>query len=128
MNTCVLVTGGSGFIGTWVLCELLNYGTRTVVSDTRKMPARGARVLGDRSRDVAWADASLLSCDELQNVIEQHQVTHLIHHAALLTPACQQDPWLGCQVNVMGSTGVTLELHPLPFDRMSSMDRNGRSA
>ena len=106
MNTCVLVTGGSGFIGTWVLRELLNQGARTVVIDSLKMPERWERVLGDRSREVAWSDASLLSCDELLNVIEQHQVTHLIHLAALLTPACQQDPWLGCQVNVMGSTAV----------------------
>ena len=106
MHTCVLVTGGSGFIGTWVLRELLNYGARTVVIDNQKMPARWERVLGDRAGDVAWSDASLSSCDELQKVIEQHQVTHLIHLAALLTPACQQDPLLGCHVNVMGSTTV----------------------
>ncbi|MBC7965483.1 MAG: NAD-dependent epimerase/dehydratase family protein [Fuerstia sp.] len=106
MNRCVLVTGGSGFIGTWVLRELLNCDARVVVIDSQKSPDRWKRVLGDRSTDVAWSDASLLNCDELQNVIAQHQVTHLIHLAALLTPACQQDPWLGCQVNVMGSTAV----------------------
>ena len=106
MNICVLVTGGSGFIGTWVLRELLNCGAQTVVIDNQKMPERLERVLGDRSRDVAWSDASLFNCDELQEVIERHHVTHLIHLAALLTPACQQDPWLGCQVNVLGSTAV----------------------
>ncbi len=106
MKTCVLVTGGSGFIGTWVLHELLNRDARIVVIDSQKMPERWERVLGHRSREIVWSDASLLRCDELQKVIEQYQITHLIHLAALLTPACQQDPWLGCQVNVMGSTTV----------------------
>jgi UDP-glucose 4-epimerase len=38
--------------------------------------------------------------------METEQVTHVIHLAALLTPACQHDPFIGCQVNVLGSTAV----------------------
>lgn len=103
---CVLVTGGSGFIGTWVLRELLARGAQPVVVDLRPAPERWQRVLGERAKDVVWAEASLLDCDGLQSVIDQHSVSHVIHLAALLTPACQADPWLGCQVNVLGSTSV----------------------
>jgi len=39
-------------------------------------------------------------------VLDEHNVTHVIHLAAVLTPQCQQDPWRGCQVNVLGSTSV----------------------
>lgn len=105
-NPCVLVTGGSGFIGTWVLRELLAQGARAVVVDPHPALERWRRVLGDRASEVIQADVSLLDRDGLQAVIEQHGVTHVIHLAALLTPACQQDPWLGCQVNVLGSTTV----------------------
>ncbi len=106
MATTVLVTGGSGFIGTWVLHELLAHGATPVVVDNQPAPQRWQRVLGDGVNRVIWSDASLLHPDSLLVTIEQHDVTHIIHLAALLTPACQQDPWLGCQVNVLGSTAV----------------------
>ena len=106
MNSVVLVTGGSGFIGTWVLRELLSRGARPVVVDTHPAPDRWQRVLGERAEEIELAAASLLDRDRLRALIDEQQVTHIIHLAALLTPACQQDPWLGCQVNVLGSTAV----------------------
>jgi nucleoside-diphosphate-sugar epimerase len=106
MNDTVLVTGGSGFIGTWVLRELLARNARPVVVDVQPAPQRWQRVLGERAAEVVSIEASLLDRELLQTVIEQQGVTHLIHLAALLTPECQKDPWLGCQVNVLGSTAL----------------------
>lgn len=106
MPTTVLVTGGSGFIGTWVLHELLAREATPIVVDHQPNPQRWQRVLGEKSQRVQWSDASLVDPGALLATIRQHDVTHIIHLAALLTPACQQDPWLGCQVNVMGSTAV----------------------
>ena len=106
MNSCVLVTGGSGFIGTWVVRELLARGAKTIVVDTQPAPERWQRVLGERAAEVERAEVGLLDRDGLQSLMEQRGVTHVIHLAALLTPACQADPWLGCQVNVLGSTAI----------------------
>lgn len=106
MNRVVLVTGGCGFIGSWVLRELLNSGDRAVVVDSHPAPQRWQRVIGPRSSEIVTAEASLTDRDSLQAAIEQYDVTHIIHLAALLTPNCQQDPWLGCQINVLGSTSV----------------------
>ena len=33
-------------------------------------------------------------------------VDAIIHLAALLTPNCQQDPFMGCEVNVLGSVAI----------------------
>lgn len=106
MGNVVLVTGGGGFIGTWVLRELLRRGARAVVLDTQIGGERWSLLLGDRVGEIERVDASLLDRDQVQAAIERHAVTHVIHLAALLTPACQQDPWLGCQVNVLGSAAV----------------------
>ena len=48
----------------------------------------------------------MIDRDRLRHVCEQHRVTHFIHLAALLTPACQRDPWLGCEVNIQGSVAL----------------------
>ncbi|MEZ6061381.1 MAG: NAD(P)-dependent oxidoreductase [Planctomycetaceae bacterium] len=105
-SAVVLVTGGAGFIGTWVLRELLARGARPIVVDVNPTDDRWHRILGDRRGDVTRADASLLDCDSLLAAIHEYSVTHMIHLAALLTPACQQDPLLGCRVNVLGSTSL----------------------
>lgn len=102
----VLVTGGSGFIGTWVLRELLSRGARPIVVDLEPAPQRWQRVLGEWAREVVWAEGSLTDPESLRSVIARHEVSHIIHLAALLTPACQQDPFRGCEVNVLGSTSV----------------------
>lgn len=101
-----LVTGGCGFIGTWVVRELLRRGEEVLVLDDQPAPARWGRVLGAELGRVRRVDAGLLDRDAIRDVLTEHQVARVLHLAALLTPACQHDPWLGCQVNVLGSTAV----------------------
>lgn len=106
MPGTVLVTGGSGFIGTWVIRALLERGLRVVALDVQPAPERWNRILASRAADVVWTNTSLTDRDALQSLMETEQVTHVIHLAALLTPACQQDPFIGCQINIIGSTAV----------------------
>lgn len=102
----VLVTGGSGFIGSWVLLKLLERGAIPIVIDLEPAHRRWSTLMGGQSKRIRWSNASLLDRDAVQAVVEEHEVTNIIHLAALLTPACQQDPWIGCQVNVLGSMAV----------------------
>lgn len=106
MNDVVLVTGGCGFIGTWVLRELLARQIRAVAFDVVPNPQRWHRLLGERSADVPLEQGRLTDRARLETVCEAHQITHFIHLGALLTPACQTDPWAGCEANVMGSIAV----------------------
>ncbi len=102
----VLVTGGCGFIGTWVVRELLGRGLRVVVLNAGARPARWERVLGAGSASVPLVRGSLLNRELLAHVFAAHHVTHVIHLAALLTPACQADPFESCGVNVLGSVAL----------------------
>lgn len=105
-SEAVLVTGGCGFIGTWVLRELLARGLRPVAFDVQPNPQRWERILGPRASEATFVQGSLVDRELLQRTCDENQVTRLIHLAALLTPACQQDPWAGLQVNVVGSTAL----------------------
>ena len=102
----VLVTGGCGFIGTWVVRELLQRGVRVVVLDAGALPVRWERVIGAGSAHVPLVRGSLLNRELLAHVFAAHHVTHVIHLAALLTPACQADPFESCGVNVLGSVAL----------------------
>jgi nucleoside-diphosphate-sugar epimerase len=55
---------------------------------------------------VEFVQGSLLDTYRLRRACDDFGITHLIHLAALLTPACQEDPWSGCQVNVLGSVAL----------------------
>lgn len=106
----VLVTGGCGFIGTWVLRELITRGVNAVVLDAGERPERWHRVIGDSAENIPLLQGSLLDRPLVSDLFDRHQVTHVIHLAALLTPACQNDPWTGCQVNILGSVALMEEI------------------
>jgi nucleoside-diphosphate-sugar epimerase len=106
MSEAILVTGGSGFIGTWVLKAALQQGLRPVVLDVQPNPGRWKSILGADSDKVSFVAGDLCDLALLRKIADEHQVSRIIHLAALLTPQCQTDPLLGCRVNVMGSTAL----------------------
>lgn len=106
LKPTVLVTGGCGFIGTWVVRELLERGLGVVVLDAGQRPARWKRIIGAESDSAPLVQGNLLDRALLGRVFDEHQVTNVIHLAALLTPACQADPWESCRVNVLGTVAL----------------------
>lgn len=102
----LLVTGGCGFIGTWVLRELLQRKLSVVVLDAAQRPPRWQRVIGSQSEHVPLVQGSLSDRELLRRIFAEHHINRVIHLAALLTPACQADPWDGFRVNVAGAMAL----------------------
>ena len=103
----VLLTGGYGFIGAWIIRNLLEQGHAVYVFDLKEDPRRLFQIVpvSEASRAV-FVPGNVTDLSALRRAIEEHQITHIIHLAGLQVPACRADPLLGAQVNVLGTLAV----------------------
>jgi nucleoside-diphosphate-sugar epimerase len=100
----VLVTGGTGFIGSCVTRALLARGQSVVCFDLRPDPARLGAAASSPGLTVVEGDIARIG--DLLEAIRAHGVNRVIHTAAVLTATCQAAPAAAVRVNVVGTTHV----------------------
>lgn len=96
----VLVTGGAGFLGSFVVRELTAAGQAAVVLDVHPPPGDGG------GADVPVVQGGIEDLDLLLRTIEQHAVDRVIHLAGFLQFGCARNPWKAVAVNVQGTLNV----------------------
>ena len=102
-----LVTGAFGCIGVWVLRELLAAGAAVVAADLASDSPRLALVLNDvHDRRLGRVQLDVTDLPRLEQVLDDHRITRVIHLAALQVPFCRADPPRGAAVNVVGTVNV----------------------
>ena len=104
-DRAVLVTGAAGCIGAWAVKLLIEKAAKPVVFDLTENKDR-LRLAMDGADDVIWETGDITDFDRLTNVINTHNVTAIIHLAALQVPFCKADPVGSTHVNVMGSINI----------------------
>lgn len=103
----VLITGGYGFIGAWIIRNLLAHGAQVWVYDLKEDPRRLRVILPEAEvRKVTFVQGDVTDLATLQKALAQHQISHIIHLAGLQVPTCRANPLLGAQVNVVGTLVV----------------------
>ncbi len=104
MSATTLVTGGTGFIGSYVAADLLDHGHEVVAYDRSTDP----RIL--EKLDVADAvevrGGDVTDATDVARAVRETGATHVIHLAALLTTAAEANPRAAMQVNVEGTNNV----------------------
>jgi UDP-glucose 4-epimerase len=98
----VLVTGGRGFIGRAVVKLLRRKGYPVISLDRSPVPANEFRGWPEIEGDVAQAV-------EMRSLMKTHRIHSIIHLAAILPTAAQQDPGTAIEVNVKGGMTVLQE-------------------
>jgi len=90
----ILITGGSGFIGSELSNDLLQKGHRVVLFDMIPPERERKEVLFVRGNISDWA--------EVINIVRDYKVEHIFHLAAMLSAQCEANPWAAVQVNGLG--------------------------
>ena len=107
MANTYLVTGGMGCIGAWALYHLLQSGKKAVNFDQSSDRHRLDWLMNaEQQSAITFVQGDLRDTDAVKAVFAQHEITHVIHLAALQVPFCRANPVLGAQVNVTGTVNI----------------------
>lgn len=116
-----LVTGALGCLGAWTIKALLDLGEEPVGYDLGGDDARLRLVLDEEERTrVTLLEGDVTDGDALGRALDEHEVTRVVHLAALQVPFCRADPARGAHVNVFG-TVVVLEAVKARRDRIPGL-------
>jgi nucleoside-diphosphate-sugar epimerase len=100
----VLLTGGYGCIGTWIVKNLLERGEQVWIYDLKEDPHRLDLILTpEQLRQVRFIQGDVTDLPNLSRALQQNEISHVIHLAGLQVPVCRADPLLGAKVNVIGT-------------------------
>jgi nucleoside-diphosphate-sugar epimerase len=103
----VLITGGYGFIGAWIIRNLLADEAEVWVYDLREDARRLRLVLPESEvAKVTFVPGDVTDIKALSAALTANATTHVIHLAGLQVPTCRADPLLGAKVNVIGTLSV----------------------
>lgn len=100
----VLVTGGNGFLGAWIIRRLLRRGLDVRVFDLVEDRRLATMVVGDDARRVQWSAGDIRSGAAVGDALSGCGA--VVHLAGMLTSGCRQDPVRGAEVNLVGTLNV----------------------
>ncbi|MFY0633788.1 MAG: NAD(P)-dependent oxidoreductase [Vannielia sp.] len=120
----VLVTGGGGFIGAWIIRRLAEAGHEPVVFDMHENRAKLAEIAGAALAErITWHTGSIVATDDVTAAASGCE--GLVHLAGILTPACRAEPVLGAEVNLIGTLNAFLAARTQGISNVAWMSSMG---
>eukprot|EP00930_Biecheleria_cincta_P007745 TRINITY_DN109012_c0_g1_i1.p1 TRINITY_DN109012_c0_g1~~TRINITY_DN109012_c0_g1_i1.p1 ORF type:complete len:355 (+),score=57.41 TRINITY_DN109012_c0_g1_i1:24-1088(+) len=103
----VMVTGGQGFLGAYVLKDLLSRGSQVEVLDLKEAPNILEQVLSpDELKSFTMRTVDIADGEKVKAAILSFKPTAVIHLAGVQIPTVRGNPALGVAVNVLGTVNV----------------------
>jgi UDP-glucuronate 4-epimerase len=102
-----LVTGALGCIGAWTVRNLVQQGASVVTFDLASDPRRIRQIsTDDEFERITFVSGDITELASVEQALDNHGITNIIHLAALQVPFCRADPPLGARVNVLGTVNI----------------------
>ena len=101
----LLVTGGGGFLGAWIVKRLSGAGHRIRILEA----SANRQLLSDIAGPANAATVDWLVGDVVEGADVHRAVAGcdaIVHLAGVLTPACKADPVRGAKINLIGTLNV----------------------
>jgi UDP-glucuronate 4-epimerase len=106
MSERVLVTGVLGCLGAWVARLAYERGDEVVGFDLGDDRSRLELVMGAEEAQVILARGDITDIETVERVLDEQEITRVVHLAALQVPFVRANPSVGMRVNVQGTTNV----------------------
>jgi len=126
MGTRVLVTGGSGFLGCYVMKDLVERGDKVINYDIKPLSEEYRWVLGDMEKEIVFERGSIEDLSDLISLIQKHEVEKVVHAAAVVDPPLLlEHPVLAYRVNIGGTINVLEAARLLHLTNVVYISSNG---
>jgi UDP-glucose 4-epimerase len=100
----VLVTGGSGFLGAWIVRRLARSNHQIRIFDIAANKSLVSEIAGAGADSVEWQTGDIVDPDHVHGASEGCDA--IVHLAGILTPDCRNDPIRGAKINLIGTLNV----------------------
>jgi nucleoside-diphosphate-sugar epimerase len=107
----ILVTGATGFIGSYIVSKLKARGDRVGVFDIQ--PSSSLPAFAD---SISWFQGDITKIETILEVVEAFAPEVIIHLAGLLQYGCVKDPRNAVMVNTLGLSNIleAARIHKVP--------------
>ena len=107
MSETWLVTGALGCIGAWTAITLVREGAGVVAFDLGGDLHRLRLIGSPQELDaIDFVRGDITELETVERILAEHEITHVVHLAAMQVPFVRDDPVLGSRVNVTGTVNV----------------------
>ena len=100
--SAVMVTGGLGVVGSWVIRQLVKQGIE-VVTYSRHLDTSLVKDIADK---VNWVAGDIMDLPNLIHTIKQYGIERIIHLSAVMSDPLEANPFMAYRINVDGTVNV----------------------
>ena len=107
MSRTILVTGGSGFIGSYILRSLIERGDKVINMDVREPGPEAAWLLKPVASEIQFVQGTVDNWSSVIGLVKAHRPEAIIHTAAITNPVLlSRQPSLALKVMVEGTFNI----------------------